>query len=167
MQIVLNKRASADAWLASVKGSLEFYASTTYLVIGYWDPYLYWHHQIYNAIAHLLARRFDIHRRELFSTKTYEMHNDWVRGLARQYDRPLLEYDVKDGWKPLCEYLGVLAPLDKVSGEHISFPRVNDSGEMQELKQYLIWKGLKVWTRVLAPVMLVCVGLGCALFVVR
>lgn len=158
MRIILNKRSSADAWLRSVKGSLEFYASTTYLVIGYWDPYLYWHHQIYNGIAHLLQRRFGIPREELFSTRMYNAHNDWVRNLAKKYNRPLLEYEVKESGPPLCDFLDVQPPSDRVTGKKLDFPRVNDAGEMQELKRFLIWKGLKAWALVLAPVVIGLLG---------
>jgi len=159
MRIILNKRSSADAWLKSVKGSLEFYASTTYLIIGYWDPYLYWHHQIYNGIAHLLQRRFRIPREELFSTKMYNAHNDWVRNLAKSHDRPLLEYEIKEGWAPLCDFLDGQVPSDKMTGDKIKFPMTNDTGEMQELRRYLIWKGLKAWAQVLAPVLIGLLGI--------
>ena len=36
----------------------------------------------------------------------------------------LLVYEVKDGWDPLCDFLGVEAP-DK------PFPRLNDTAEMR------------------------------------
>ncbi|KAK5940317.1 hypothetical protein PMZ80_007737 [Knufia obscura] len=163
MRVVLNERSSAEAWLKSVEDSLEFYASTTYFIIGYWDPYLYWHHQIYTGMAHLFRRRFGISRQNLFSTRTYEMHNDWVRDLARNCDRPFLEYEVKEGWGPLCQFLEIQVPKDKDSGVVIEFPRTNDAAEMKELKRYLIWKGLKAWAFVLAPVTVTAIGMYVAL----
>ncbi|MGH3146553.1 MAG: sulfotransferase family protein [Rubrobacter sp.] len=52
----------------------------------------------------------------------FEGHNEQVR----QHVPPekLLVYDVKDGWGPLCEFLGVQAPDEP-------FPRTNDTAEMR------------------------------------
>lgn len=36
----------------------------------------------------------------------FRRHNDLVRGLGGAF----LEYDVKTGWAPLCEFLGVPVP---------------------------------------------------------
>lgn len=38
----------------------------------------------------------------------------------------LLEYEIKEGWEPLCRFLG-----KEVPGE--DFPRVNDTGEFVKL----------------------------------
>jgi hypothetical protein len=46
----------------------------------------------------------------------FERHNDTVRKVVPE-DR-LLEYDVRQGWKPLCEFLGVPVPAKK-------FPHLN------------------------------------------
>jgi hypothetical protein len=40
----------------------------------------------------------------------YRAHNDAVREAARRDGRALLEYDVAQGWAPLCELLGVDVP---------------------------------------------------------
>jgi Sulfotransferase domain len=48
---------------------------------------------------------FAAHGRE-----AYRSHNDAVRKAAEQDGRPLLEYDVSQGWKPLCELLDVDVP---------------------------------------------------------
>ena len=39
----------------------------------------------------------------------------------------LLVYEVKEGWEPLCDFLGVEAPKDK------SFPRSNDSDSFRRI----------------------------------
>jgi hypothetical protein len=41
--------------------------------------------------------------------EAYRKHNDAVRSIEKG-GRDLLEYDVKDGWGPLCEFLGVEVP---------------------------------------------------------
>ena len=38
----------------------------------------------------------------------------------------LLVFDVKEGWEPLCRFLGVEVPKDR------PFPRVNERAEMQK-----------------------------------
>jgi hypothetical protein len=52
--------------------------------------------------------------------RAFNAHNEAVKA-AIPADR-LLVYQVKEGWGPLCEFLGVAAP----GGE---FPRTNDRGE--------------------------------------
>jgi hypothetical protein len=53
----------------------------------------------------------------------YNRHNDEVRRLVPP--ERLLVYQVKDGWEPLCAFLGVPVP------EKRPFPRVNDRVSMQ------------------------------------
>lgn len=43
----------------------------------------------------------------------------------------LLVYEVKDGWAPLCAFLGKEVPLDE-KGEVIAFPRENEGKAMHE-----------------------------------
>ena len=52
--------------------------------------------------------------------KAYIAHNDAVRATIPA--KQLLVYQVKDGWGPLCAFLGAPAPADP-------FPRTNDRGE--------------------------------------
>jgi Sulfotransferase domain len=49
--------------------------------------------------------------------ESYRLHNDAVREAAR--GRKSLEYRVNEGWKPLCEFLGVDVPEE-------DFPRSDD-----------------------------------------
>ncbi len=51
-------------------------------------------------------------------------HNDAVRAAIPA--QQLLEFEVKDGWGPLCDFLGVAAPDEP-------FPRSNDREEFWEL----------------------------------
>jgi len=50
--------------------------------------------------------------------KWYDTHNERVRTVAE--GKPFLEYNVKEGWGPLCKFLEVEEP-------DIPFPRVNDT----------------------------------------
>lgn len=54
---------------------------------------------------------------------SYERHNAAVRaGVAPER---LLVFDVREGWEPLCRFLGVAVPDE-------AFPRVNDREEFQQ-----------------------------------
>ena len=55
------------------------------------------------------------------SRKRYRMHNHRVKSLVPP--EKLLVYNVKQGWKPLCEFLGCEVPK-------VAFPHENVKGEM-------------------------------------
>ena len=64
-----------------------------------------------------------VHDRE-FMTAEFERHNAEVqRSLPKQR---VLVYEVKQGWEPLCEFLGVPAPASP-------FPNVNSREEMKAM----------------------------------
>ncbi|BCS17355.1 sulfotransferase family protein [Aspergillus puulaauensis] len=54
-------------------------------------------------------------------------------------------FNVKDGWEPLCEMLGVDVP-------EVPFPRINDSEAIDRTAQYHIRRGLLRWGAVVAVV---------------
>jgi hypothetical protein len=55
--------------------------------------------------------------------RAFVAHNEAVRALLPKDE--LLVYQVKEGWGPLCKYLGVPVPAEP-------FPRKNDRGEFWE-----------------------------------
>ena len=59
---------------------------------------------------------------EEYAKAIFERHNAGVR--SRVPPEKLLVYEVREGWGPLCDFLGVEAP-DK------PFPRLNDAAEMR------------------------------------
>lgn len=58
--------------------------------------------------------------------QTYTDHNEHVREICEDRPERLLEFNVKQGWGPLCEFLGEDVPKDE-NGEKTAFPRVNDT----------------------------------------
>jgi len=54
--------------------------------------------------------------------EVFERHNEGVR--QRVPGDRLLVYEIKDGWEPLCEFLGVEVPDEP-------FPRTNDTAQMR------------------------------------
>ena len=65
-------------------------------------------------------------------TQRYREHVEQVRRTVPA-DR-LLEFDVKDGWAPLCEFLGVPIPAG-------DFPFINDTEATQEIIRRIIAEG--------------------------
>lgn len=113
---------------------------------------------MYIGLFHLLRRRHGINSiSEIFTTRMYEAHNEWVRDVAKRHGVPLLEYEVSQGWGPLVEFLEVDVPRGD-GGEAVEFPRINESEGMEELKVFLVRKGLKAWVRkVVGPLVVVLV----------
>ena len=65
--------------------------------------------------------------------RAYRDHYALVRRVTPK-DR-LLDYQLADGWGPLCDFLGKPVP-------DVLFPRVNDSEALQELLAIIIKRGL-------------------------
>lgn len=108
--VILSTRAPESWWNSATE--------TIFTSIGDYDPeYAEWHAMI-DAI---LQNRFtgQIQDREA-SLAAFERHNAEVRDTIPK-DR-LLEWTARDGWQPLCEFLGVPVPDEP-------FPRVNTKEE--------------------------------------
>lgn len=70
----------------------------------------------------------------------------------------LLIYNVKDGWEPLCEFLGKTVPLDG-KGDAVPFPRGNDPGIFRKRFRDAIWYNfLELGERVLKVVVVLYFG---------
>ena len=90
--------------------------------------------------GHLLAAQWErlyggvsgYHGRE-----TYERHIAWLTEVVPK--ERLVFFDVKDGWGPLCEALGVDRTPDQ------EFPRVNDSEAIERTVKYHLRRGLTRW----------------------
>jgi hypothetical protein len=82
-----------------------------------------------------------------YAIEVYKRHNDEVK--RRVPSDRILVYEVKEGWVPLCEYLGVPEPEEP-------FPRLNDAAQLR--------RGMKA-VRVLS--IAVPVALSAALILLR
>ncbi|KAH7040006.1 P-loop containing nucleoside triphosphate hydrolase protein [Microdochium trichocladiopsis] len=61
--------------------------------------------------------------------ETYERHYKTIREMTPP--ERLLEFDPKDGWRPLCEFLGKDIPKEWV-GREGEFPHVNEAAAMRK-----------------------------------
>lgn len=68
----------------------------------------------------------------------YEEHNELVKRECKRLDRQLLVYEAKDGWGPLCEFLGKEVPEEP-------FPREAAGGQFEK-------QGKMFWVLALAKV---------------
>lgn len=59
-----------------------------------------------------------------YGKQVFEEHNDRVKMLAQEQSRDLLVYEVREGWGPLCAFLGKEMP-------GTVFPRVNDTKDFR------------------------------------
>lgn len=63
--------------------------------------------------------------REEEGIERFERHNEMVRQAAMERGREILEFEVKEGWGPLCKFLG----LERPEGVGEGFPRSDDWAE--------------------------------------
>lgn len=72
-----------------------------------------------------------------------------------------LEFNIKQGWGPLCEFLGVDVPLGE-DGEPIPFPHINDthsySAKLGVMKRQAVGRIAKQWSPLLAIIGVVGFG---------
>ncbi|KAL3487299.1 hypothetical protein BJX62DRAFT_228109 [Aspergillus germanicus] len=108
-QIILTTR-DVDTWLPSMERA--FYKV---LNMKRWRLLELFDYTYTRPYMHLLRTTLNIwtdsHWRDKDQlTATYIAHNAQVRGQAQRRGRKVLEFDVRDGWRPLCEFLGKPVP---------------------------------------------------------
>lgn len=131
-KIVLSVRDSPAAWLKSMRSTMIPFAKRTYA------------NDLLSRIRNMFVPRLPFQdmndeMRAAFSEEalyhsnedTYLEHNEWVRSMAKEKGMEVLELNVKEGWRPLCGFLGKPVPRTE-GGEEEPFPRVNDTKEMNE-----------------------------------
>jgi Sulfotransferase domain len=87
-----------------------------------------------------------------YAMEVFERHNEAVR--RRVPPERLLVFDVREGWVPLCDFLGVEAPDEP-------FPRLNEAGEMR--RRLLGHVALSA----AAPALAVLTGVAATVFLLR
>ena len=92
--------------------------------------------------------------------RMYEDHNARIKRLVPK-DR-LLEYNVKDGWGPLCRFLGHPLP------EHKLFPKVNSEDDyvrgLEQYQQHMLKVAMRRLSLVLLPLIALVGGVLIARF---
>lgn len=123
-KVILTVRDSTDAWCKSMETTLWPLGNEIWGSKGCIDPFYRW-------LTGQRTKLFSMNRRLMwleprfdeFATKRgqiYDEHNARIQSLVPS--GRLLVYNVKDGWEPLCAFLGKEVPTTP-------YPRSNDSGE--------------------------------------
>ena len=143
IKFVLTYRDSGRKWAeswASVSHGMDILSSRPFIWIQRF-------HGILKAYKHLLWEIQTQGRPELRADvdaleESYYKHIERVRAMIPP-DK-LLEFNLNQGWKPLCEFLGMPVPDTKM-------PHVNDRVVMQALLATL---GMITWIWPIAPLLL-------------
>ena len=104
-KVVLSVRDSDEAWWKSFHNSLGAQATTRYSWLTYPIPFLRYNDVLFHAITRRWMRRAGTDR---LGPEIHAAHNREVR--ANVPSEKLLVYNVKMGWKPLCDFLEVPVP---------------------------------------------------------
>nr|XP_039269809.1 uncharacterized protein LOC120344580 [Styela clava] len=140
-KVILTVRSSEDEWYESMKNHFEVtnkFAPTNEMVLYLFHllfagPLRREFHQLENAFIppYLGVPRMFGKPRETFLRSRYRQHNLYVKSICPS--QKLLVYNVKDGWKPLCEFLNVEIP-------HKPFPIENVRSEIIRKYMNKTWK---------------------------
>lgn len=95
----------------------------------------------------------EIHNPEGYMKHGITKHNEHIKKLVPK--ERLLEFHPKDGWKPLCDFLGKEVP----EGD---FPNINEGSSLKSMLDQLlvirVWVSLGEWALVAAPVAAAAAG---------
>jgi len=155
-KVILTVRDSEDAWLKSWKEHLQlaskmlpFYA----WILLYILPWMKKTKHFFDTLHQAIYGSFNPEATALYRVK-YRQHNERVQAVIPA--EKLLVFNVKQGWKPLCEFLGCDVPS-------APFPRANVAHSDTKSKMSDSWKT----ERSVIYVIFFIVVLLVAVFVVR
>ena len=148
-KVVLTVKDSAESWARSTRATI--FVSNTKTNWFSWKIdmaircYLGPPHATLNR--KISARKFGVDPNH-YKTDLVQLYNDWNERVMRTVPaEKLLVFNVKEGWEPLCNFLGVPVP-DK------PFPRVNST------EQYTSYPGMVKYRRLSTWVPRILLGLG-------
>ena len=117
-KVILTVRDSEDAWLKSWKENLQlnsemktFFTKALFIIVPWMRPM----ERFIDTMHQAIYGSFNPEATALYRVK-YRQHNEKVQAVIPA--EKLLVFNVKQGWKPLCEFLGCNVPSTP-------FPRLN------------------------------------------
>ena len=114
----------------------------------FWIPSLRYMGRFWGQIPGVFERRYGEGISDMESGyRVYDKHHELLENLVPK--EKLFYVDVKDGWGPMCEALGVEVPKD------VEFPRLNDSKDMEVLFKKFAQQGIARWGMFFAGVSVV------------
>jgi hypothetical protein len=140
-KIVLNKRKDGQVWAKSITGTIKWFSTTPYLMLcGLWSMHRK-HYFIHQSAQGLTKQKYGFPLE--FTPEFYDAYNAWVLAEAKKRGREVLEWEVSEGWAPLCKFLGKDLPP-----EGTEFPHVNDQATMRTLALIFRVQGVVSWLAV-------------------
>ncbi|KZT51675.1 hypothetical protein CALCODRAFT_122946 [Calocera cornea HHB12733] len=137
-KVVLSLRDSPEVWWKSCSTTVYQSYHTSYQILVFPIPFLRYQYQVVNAIVDL--KWFGRHGfRD--GPGVYVQQCEYIRSIVPK--EQLLEFNVKEGWEPLCKFLGVPVP-------DVPFPRTNDTAMINANIRMAKLMGLAAWTGIFA-----------------
>ncbi|KAL9110635.1 MAG: hypothetical protein Q9227_004812 [Pyrenula ochraceoflavens] len=156
-KVILSVRDSAEQWWKSVSTTLvpfsEWHEHRGRLGDKLWRFFM--PHLRFDEYHQQLLKRGSIQDVRKRGKQQYTNHNARIKKLCAEQGRPCLEFNVKDGYAPLCEYLEEPVPIDPGTGKPAQFPRRNDSIAFQKTD-----RSLRVFMRLLVAINVACFVAG-------
>lgn len=128
-KIILSVRDDSETWYKSITNTLEPYLRVIYMEPGLSGMIRRVFQRSRGSLGTFEAKMIHhTYYRDVYGLgmEKYESHNAWIRQMARDQNREFLEFNVKQGWEPLCRFLKKDIP-------DTAFPRGNDTKEMQAI----------------------------------
>ena len=135
-KVVLTVR-EPEGWVKSVKSTILkrriFDPTMLFALLGLFPTYLgdprntqhKWPTKMF-AAAKKHSTRMNAFERAIYDNRGIEFFHSWTSEVETNVPKDrLLKFSVKEGWAPLCKFLGVPEP-------DVPFPRVNSSSEFDE-----------------------------------
>jgi hypothetical protein len=165
-QFINCERSSAQVWRESLNETIGRTQQIYYRIPSMLIPVFAF--SLRPGLAAMNARAKRTLGGSFYGPKTdldlYYAHNEHVKQVVPK-DK-LLEFDVKDGFKPLCDFLGLPVPKDD-QGKELAFPHVNDRQQISKVMNRFVivgwslyvvtfvglirglkrWGGFPVWTK--------------------
>lgn len=130
-KFILTVRENSDVWFRSwnvLASSIVQPAQYTSFMVTHvkkLEYYMRWLFSVVNSDKTFLSHRFPLPPQNKYSAiSSYEKHNQLVRDSIPSSH--LLEYNVRQGWEPLCRFLEI-PETDCPSAKGIPFPKSNSA----------------------------------------
>jgi hypothetical protein len=135
-KIILTVRDSDDKWFESFQNTIGGLAASSFY---YFCIYLLQSSRLRYTLCEKFFAQWKIKYGEI-GPSLHAKHNQRV--INENKEGEVLVFNVKEGWAPLCKFLGVNIP------ENIPFPNVNDTHEFKYRFKFEKAIGLSVWIAV-------------------
>lgn len=159
-KVILNHR-ELKSWLQSMDTAPGRVLRWNWSMVAPWDSVMalpFWKHfkVLYPGFFGMTPPNVDFLRSDSPAPQAFQAHYELVRRMVP--NERLLEYKVQEGWKPLCDFLGVDVPDE-------DFPRVNDAKQFIAAHQVMWWRAFgKMLGKISAMILIPAAGVALALW---